>query len=296
MSEKRIRKPIYGKERMGRLVKWFFGLPLIFIIYIILTMVMPHREMGQRMSIFLNILSYAAFIMVTIVVVTRFLKFPFRKMLSEGMAFRARPFGIGLVAMLVAGAGSTFIQMALSPQDFTYTLQRGWPVDFLLAFVLVALAAFLEEVLCRAYVAYFVSDDMERRGKQKLWYCLASAVVFTVFHFQNPEVHGPQAIYAMVFYFIMGFALMAVTLRTRGIEAAIGIHLANNLVNAWLFTYRDAALITNAVWTHSNNIGPWMVVQTVICVVLSCGAVILFSGRESATGSATGSASGNVKE
>ena len=285
MNGKNIRKPIYGREKMGRLVKWFFGLPLIFIIYIILTMVMPHREMGQRMSIFLNIISYAAFIMVTIVVVSRFLKFPFLKMLSGGMTFRARPFGIGFAAMAVAGAGSTFIRMAVSPEDFTYTLRSGWPVDFLLAFVLVALAAFLEEILCRAYVAYFVSDDMETRGKQKLYYCLASAVVFTVFHFQNPEVQGPQAIYAMVFYFIMGFALMAVTLRTGGIEAAVGIHLANNLVNAWLFTYKDAALITNAVWTHSNNIGPAMVVQTVICIVLSCVAVILATGRKSTTGS-----------
>jgi len=108
--------------------------------------------------------------------------------------------------------------------------------------------------------------------------------VFTIFHFQNPEVHGPQAIYAMVFYFIMGFALMAVTLKTRGIEAALGIHLANNLVNAWLFTYKDAALITNAVYTHSNNIGPWMLVQTVMCVVLSSLAVMLGSGRDKKRG------------
>ena len=140
----------------------------------------------------------------------------------------------------------------------------------------------MEEIICRSYVAYFVTDDLETRPKQKLYYCLASAVVFTIFHFQNPEVHGSQAVYAMVFYFIMGFSLMAVTLRTRGIEAAIGIHLANNLVNAWLFTYKDAALITNAVYTHSNNIGPLMLVQTVFCVVLSCIAVILSSEKPAA--------------
>ncbi len=286
MSEKRVRKPMYGREKMGRLVKWFFGLPLVFIIYLILSMVMPHGKMSQRMGIVLNIISYATFLLVTVVVVSRFLKFPFRKMLSEGQTFRTAPFLTGFAAMAVTGAGSTFIMMAISPSDFTYTLQSGWPVDFLLAFVLVSLAAFLEEILCRAYVVYFVSDEMEKRGKQKLWYCLASAVVFTVFHFQNPEVQGPQAVYAMVFYFIMGFALMAVTLRTRGIEAAIGIHLANNLVNAWLFTYKDAALITNAVWTHSNNIGPGMVVQTVVCVVLSCMAVIMASGRKTEAGNA----------
>ena len=284
MSERKIRRPMYAKEGMGRLVKWFFGLPLIFIMYIILSMVMPHGEMSQRLKIVLNIISYMVFIMVTVVVVSRFLKFPFPKMISDGGSIRVRPLLVGFAAMFGLGAGSTFIWMAISPSDFTYTLQSGWPLDFLLAFVLVALAAFLEEILCRSYVAYFVSDNMESRPRQKLWYCLASAVVFTIFHFQNPEVHGPQAIYAMVFYFIMGFALMAVTLKTRGIEAALGIHLANNLVNAWLFTYKDAALITNAVYTHSNNIGPWMLVQTVMCVVLSSLAVMLGSGRDKKRG------------
>ena len=284
MSEKKIRRPMYAKEGMGRLVKWFFGLPLIFIMYIILSMVMPHGEMGQRLKIVLNIISYLVFIMVTVVVVSRFLKFPFMKMVSESGSINVRPLVVGFASMFVLGAGSTFIWMAISPADFTYTLQSGWPLDFLLAFILVALAAFLEEILCRSYVAYFVSDNMESRPRQKLWYCLASAVVFTIFHFQNPEVQGAQAIYAMVFYFIMGFALMAVTLKTRGIEAALGIHLANNLVNAWLFTYRDAALITNAVYTHSNNIGPWMLVQTVMCVVLSSLAVMLSTKRNAERG------------
>ena len=280
MSDRKIRRPMYAKEGMGRLVKWFFGLPLIFIIYIILSLVMPHGQTGMRLKIVLNIISYMVFIMVTVVVVSRFLKFPFRKMISEGGKVRYRMIALGFASMFVLGAGSTFIWMALSPGDFTYTLKSGWPLDFLLAFILVALAAFLEEILCRSYVAYFVKDDMENRGRQKLWYCLASAVVFTIFHFQNPEVQGPQAIYAMVFYFIMGFALMAVTLRTRGIEAAFGIHLANNLVNAWLFTYRDAALITNAVYTHANNIGPWMLVQTVVCVVLSSLAAMYCAKKD----------------
>ena len=266
MSEKKIKRPMYAKEGMGRLVKWFFGLPLIFIIYLILSLVMPHGQANERVRMIFNIISYLVFIAVTVIVVVRFLKFPFMKMISEGMFVRFRPLLTGFFVMFFLGAGTTFIWMAISPSSFSYTLRS---------------AAFLEEILCRSYVAYFVKDDLETRPKQKLYYCLASAVVFTIFHFQNPEAHGSQAIYAMVFYFIMGFSLMAVTLRTRGIEAAIGIHLANNLVNAWLFTYKDAALITNAVFTHSNNIGPWMLVQTVFCVVLSCIAVILTSEKTS---------------
>ena len=59
---KNIRKPMYGKEEMGRLLKWFFGLPLIFVLYIVLSMIMPARADGRRMVLVLNIISYIVFI------------------------------------------------------------------------------------------------------------------------------------------------------------------------------------------------------------------------------------------
>ncbi len=281
MGEKRIRKPMYAKEDMGRLVRWFFGYPLIFIIYLVLSLLLPRSTTGMRMTLGLNIISYAIFLMSAALVISRFLKFPLRKLVNQNQNFCYRNLMTGFVSTLILGAGTTFIHMAIRPQDFTYSLGRLWPVDFLLAFVLVVLAALLEEVLCRSYIAYFVNDTMAEKPRQKIIYCLVSALVFTIFHFQNPEIVGKQAIYAMMFYFVMGFALMAVTLKTKGIEAALGIHIANNLVSAWLFTYDNAALATNAVFTQHNNIGPMMVIQSVFCIAVSVFLVIRFSPKES---------------
>lgn len=281
MGEKRIRKPMYAKEDMGRLVRWFFGYPLIFIIYLVLSLLLPRSTTGMRMTLGLNIISYAIFLMSAALVISRFLKFPLRKLVNQNQNFCYRNLMTGFVSTLILGAGTTFIHMAIRPQDFTYSLGRLWPVDFLLAFILVVLAALLEEVLCRSYIAYFVNDTMAEKPRQKIIYCLVSALVFTIFHFQNPEIVGKQAIYAMMFYFVMGFALMAVTLKTKGIEAALGIHIANNLVSAWLFTYDNAALATNAVFTQHNNIGPMMVIQSVFCIAVSVFLVIRFSPKES---------------
>lgn len=281
MGEKRIRKPMYAKEDMGRLVRWFFGYPLIFIIYLVLSLLLPRSTTGMRMTLGLNIISYAIFLMSAALVISRFLKFPLRKLVNQNQNFCYRNLMTGFVSTFILGAGTTFIHMAIRPQDFTYSLGRLWPVDFLLAFVLVVLAALLEEVLCRSYIAYFVNDTMAEKPRQKIIYCLVSALVFTIFHFQNPEIVGKQAIYAMMFYFVMGFALMAVTLKTKGIEAALGIHIANNLVSAWLFTYDNAALVTNAVFTQHNNIGPMMVIQSVFCIAVSVFLVIRFSPKES---------------
>ena len=281
MGEKRIRKPMYAKEDMGRIVRWFFGYPLIFIIYLVLSLLLPRSTTGMRMTLGLNIISYAIFLMSAALVISRFLKFPLRKLVNQNQNFCYRNLMTGFVSTLILGAGTTFIHMAIRPQDFTYSLGRLWPVDFLLAFVLVVLAALLEEVLCRSYIAYFVNDTMAEKPRQKIIYCLVSALVFTIFHFQNPEIVGKQAIYAMMFYFVMGFALMAVTLKTKGIEAALGIHIANNLISAWLFTYDNAALATNAVFTQHNNIGPMMVIQSVFCIAVSVFLVIRFSPKES---------------
>lgn len=279
MKEQKIKSPMYGKEKMGRLVKWFFGLPLIFVLYFTVSLIMPTSASGSRQIMILNILSYLVFIMVTIVVVTKFLGFPFKKMVNQSGYFNYGFFLVGLITMFVLGAGTTFVWMAFRPDSFKFTMGPGFALDALLSLVLVVCAAFLEEVLCRSYIAYFRTDEMETRPRYKLVYCLASAAVFTIFHFQNPEVKGSQAVYSMIFYFIMGFAMMAITLKTKGIEAALGIHIANNLVNAWIFTYPNAALTTNALFTHYDNIGPMMLVQAVLCILASSFAVSVSSRK-----------------
>ena len=284
MSE--IKKPMYAKEEMGRLVKWFFGLPLMFVLHIVLSLFMPRLADSPRMVFLFNILSYIVFIIVAFVVITRFLKFPFRKMLSYDRPFSPKYLAIGFLPMFALGLGTSFLWKALQPDAFEFTLQSGWITDFALSLILVVLAAFLEEILCRAYVAFFVKDEPERRPKQTLFYCLASAAIFAILHFQNPEVHGSGAVYAMVFYFIMGFALMAIYLKTRGIEASLGIHIANNLVSAWFFTYGNSVLKTNAVFTQTTEIGPLSLVQAVFCVAVSTVAVLVFTRKTPSINSA----------
>ena len=284
MSE--IKKPMYTKEEMGRLVKWFFGLPLMFVIHLVLSLFMPRSTDSPRMVLAFNIISYIVFIAVAVVVITRFLRFPFRKMLSCGRPFSVKNLCIGFSVMLVLCLGTSFLWKALQPDAFQFSLQSGWPVDFALSLALVILAAFLEEILCRAYVAFFVKDELEKRPKQALFYCLASAALFAILHFQNPEVHGSGAVYAMLFYFIMGFALMAIYLKTGGIEASLGIHIANNLASAWFFTYGNSVLKTNAIFTQSGEIGPLSLVQAVFCTAVASVIVLICLRKAPSTNSA----------
>lgn len=269
------RKPMYPKEKMSRLAKWFFGIPLIYTLWRFFSVAMPSYAESPRMEILLNIISYALFIVLALLVVQRFLNFPAKRMLGEDGKLDWRGFAVGFSVMLGVQLAMNFIAMAVNPQDFKYTLDaQGWILDWTLALVLVVAAAFLEELLTRAYIAHFVNDDMETRPLNMLYYCLASAVVFAIAHFSNPEVAGSGAFYAMAFYFMMGFVLMLVTLRTRSMGAALGIHIANNLVNAWFFTYDNAAVKTNALYTQANNDGPMLLVQAAISLAVCTLAVL----------------------
>lgn len=268
-------KPMYQNERMSRLAKWFFGIPLIYTLWRFFSVAMPSYAESPRMEILLNIISYALFIVLALLVVQRFLNFPAKRMLGEDGKLDWRGFAVGFSVMLGVQLAMNFIAMAVNPQDFKYTLDaQGWILDWTLALVLVVAAAFLEELLTRAYIAHFVNDDMETRPLNMLYYCLASAVVFAIAHFSNPEVAGPGAFYAMAFYFMMGFVLMLVTLRTRSMGAALGIHIANNLVNAWFFTYDNAAVKTNALYTQANNEGPMLLVQAAVSLAVCTLAVL----------------------
>ena len=265
---------------MSRLVKWVFGLPLIVILFLALSLAMPAQASDYRMVLALNIISYTVFLAVALIVVKYFLKFPLIRLFWSGRTFSPRNLFLGFGTMFVLGLGTTFIWKAISPKSFSFSLQAGWPLDFLLSLVVVVLAGVLEELLCRAYIAYFVKDEIETDPKRRILYCMASGLVFMAFHFQNPETASKGFVYAYVFYFIMGFSLMAVYMATGGIEAPLGIHIANNLVNAWFFTYPDAALRTNAVFTHDAGPGPALLLQAVVCITLSALAVLKFKTSE----------------
>jgi membrane protease YdiL (CAAX protease family) len=266
----KIRKPIYAREEMSRLVKWFFGLPLIYVAWVVVSLVMPSFSTGYRMELVLNIMSYCIFILIALAVIKYFLNFPIAKLFGESGHLDFKGLFVGFGAMLVSGLALTLIHKWLNPEQFSFTFSTsGWVLDWLLSLILVIVAALLEELLMRAYIAYFVKDKMETRPRWILVYCLASGVLFAIAHFSNPEVAGSGAYFAMGFYFMMGFVLMLITLRTHSIGAALGIHIANNLINAWFFTYSNAVVKTNALFTQTDNSGPLLLVDAAICL-LAC--------------------------
>lgn len=261
---------VYSKERMTRRVKWFFALPLTYVIYFALSLLIPYVGL-------LTVALTSLVLILAFYLVSRFLLgFPMRSFIRQEGRFSRPLFLTGLLTMTVLCAAASFIQMALKPQMYEYSLSPDTVVtDWLISIAVVLTAAFAEELMFRGYVAFFVSDTIEKDSSRFYRYCLASGILFAVAHFRNPEINGMSAIWFMSFYFILGCFLMYFYLRSGGIEFSLGVHVGNNLIPALFFSYPTAVIQTNTLYMDRSPVNYVQLIQALVCLCI-CTSVLNF--------------------
>jgi hypothetical protein len=96
-----------------------------------------------------------------------------------------------------------------------------------------------------------------------------TAVLFAVPHLGNREL-ASGFVPLTLYYLAFGVFLGVVTLWDNRLELAIGVHVANNLSSALLFTFEGSSLQTPAVFT-SAGLQPWrnLVTFAVLAMVFS---------------------------
>lgn len=251
---------VYSKERMTRRVKWFFALPLTYVLYFAFSLLVPAAGLAT------TVINYLVLIL-SFCLVTRFLlDFPVRSFIRQEGSFSWRLFWTGLLVMTLLSAATSFISMLVHPQMFEYSLRPQTVVaDWILSILVVLPAALAEELMFRAFVAFFPSPELETESSKFWKYCLVSGLLFTIAHFQNPEVNGVRAIWFMLFYFIFGCFLMYFYMSSGGIEFGLGVHIGNNLVPALFFSYPTAVLTTNTVFMDNRPVNYIQIIQCVFC-------------------------------
>lgn len=78
---------------------------------------------------------------------------------------------------------------------------------------------------------------------------IITSLLFGGMHMMNPEVMEYGWGIMMVNYAGVGLLLGMVTLMDDGLELAIGIHAANNILSAVMVTFDDSALQTYAIFS-----------------------------------------------
>jgi len=159
--------------------------------------------------------------------------FQWRRMFLSGLVW----FGISALADLVLAQ--------LQPGNYVWNFN---PLEFvpyfILSVLLIPLQTSTEELIFRGYLTQWLG-----RYSKGLWLpLLVPSLLFMLLHGANPEVGTYGLWFTMPFYLGIGLLLSWVTLRSEGLELALGLHAANNLYAALMVTFPSSAIPSPALF------------------------------------------------
>ena len=127
------------------------------------------------------------------------------------------------------------------------------PVNFvfllLVSIVLMPVQTCTEELIFRGYLIQGLSQIF----KNGILPLAITSVLFGLVHMSNPEAKTYGWITMLPYYAIFGFFLGAITLLDEGLELAMGIHCANNLISSLLITSPNGVLKTDAIFVAEGE-------------------------------------------
>jgi uncharacterized protein len=152
----------------------------------------------------------------------------------------------GLLTWLCLNTITALASWLLTPQYYKFSLHMP---DFLyfvpLVLLLIPIQSFVEEVFVHGYLLQGLGTII----KNPWLLSLCNGALFMALHLCNPELAINPVIMGL-YYLTAGFILAIITIRTNGLEVAIGAHIANNLFAA--FIVDDSSFIeSNPIYTRT---------------------------------------------
>jgi uncharacterized protein len=145
---------------------------------------------------------------------------------------------------------SVCIAYVLEPGDFKLVFNiKGFLVSFVLIIVFMPIQTGFEEVFFRGYLM----QALALLFKNGIVPLIITSLLFGLAHMDNPEVEKYGAQIMLPYYF--GFALFmgTLTLLDEGLELALGIHLANNLITSIILSSPDSVIQTYSIFETKSG-------------------------------------------
>ncbi len=157
------------------------------------------------------------------------------------MAFGAAVWGLLTLSITMAQvSGDSDVVLNFDASKFFPLLVVG--------VIMFPLQTAMEEVLFRGYLMQGATT-LFRSGVVAL---IATSLLFGLMHAANPEVDTYGFWVAMPQYVIMGLIMGYVTIKDDGIELALGMHFANNLLASLLVTSEGMVFQTAAIFRDTT--------------------------------------------
>lgn len=142
------------------------------------------------------------------------------------------------------------------------------PVNFIflviVCVIMMPIQTSTEELIFRGYMVQGLSQVF----KNGIVPLAITSLLFGLVHMSNPEAVTYGWATMLPYYSIFGFFLGAITLLDEGLELAMGIHCANNLISSLLITSPNGVLKTDAIFVSSSeNPGAEFITWTVMALL-----------------------------
>lgn len=192
---------------------------------------------------------YAVFLLVAVFLVVRIEhKRPFLSLITRNQFIDWTKIGTSCAVFGALLCVSGLVSYLLDPGDVQFSFNPGGFLMFAPAvLVLTPIQTTAEELFFRGYLLQMIALLIRNRSVL----IFISGVLFTVPHLANPEVAAgllPMSLY----YFAVGGFLTLVTLKSNGLEMAIGVHAATNLFGTLILNYGKSALKTESIFFCST--------------------------------------------
>lgn len=165
---------------------------------------------------------------------------------------------------------STVISYLLMPGELELQFDAGkFALLLITVLVFLPIQTATEELLFRGYLMQCLSLIF----KNGIVPLIITSVLFGFMHADNPEAEAHGLLLMMPYYIFFGAFLGMLTLLDEGLELAMGIHCANNLVSALLVSSKNSVLKTDSIfYTSVENPGAefmtWAVLASICFFIL----------------------------
>jgi len=169
---------------------------------------------------------------------------PLRTLINPLRRFSWRAFFLSAGLWGLVSAAGDLVLSRLQPGNYVFSFDPARYLPWLAAVVfLLPFQCAAEELFFRGYL----TQGLGLAGGFWLAWLLPS-FLFGLLHGANPEVLSYGALLTLPVYIGTGLLLGWVTLRSGGLEMALGLHIANNLYSTLLVTFPSSALASPALF------------------------------------------------
>ena len=132
--------------------------------------------------------------------------------------------------------------------------------------ILTPLQALSEEILFRVIPLRFIPQErMPRNAAEALPYTIISGLLFALPHLGNNEVTSSEsALLPFICYMLWGCGAAFISVASGGFEAAIAMHVANNLFIALVMNYENSSMPVKAIFTGPMAGGIATLIETIL--------------------------------